>query len=87
MKRFRISIAVLLACLLTAACGSPEKLKEAGDSSEEKGTERESQVNTDEMYTRKTKITDVITDEVFGDYGRLIFPVESAYYSGDTLGN
>lgn len=37
------------------------------------------------MYTRKTKISDVINDKVFGDYGRLIFPLESEYYSGDIL--
>ena len=48
--------------------------------------EQERQVDT-EMYTRNTKITDVINDEAFDDYGRLIFPVESYYYSGDTLEN
>lgn len=54
-----------------------------------------------EHYTAKTKITDVINDPVFrlsaqtnytvdssvtGDYGRLIFPVNSGYYGGTTLG-
>ena len=38
-------------------------------------------------YTINTKISEVINDSVFGDYGRLIFPVNSGYYSGDTLGN
>ncbi len=38
-------------------------------------------------YTADTKIQEVISDPVFGDYGRLIFPVESAYYSGNTLGS
>ncbi len=33
-----------------------------------------------------TKIEDVITDSVFGDYGRLLFPADRGYYSGDTLG-
>ena len=28
----------------------------------------------------------MINDTAFGDYGRLIFPVNSSYYSGDTLG-
>ena len=37
-------------------------------------------------YTINTKISDVINDSVFGDYGRLIFPVNSGYYGGDTLG-
>ena len=38
-------------------------------------------------YTINTKISEVINDSIFGDYGRLIFPVNSGYYSGDTLGN
>ena len=37
-------------------------------------------------YTVDTKISEVINDPVFGEYGRLLFPVNSAYYSGDTLG-
>lgn len=43
--------------------------------------------NGNDMYTVNTKITDVIADSAFGDYGRLIFPVNTGYYSGDTLGN
>lgn len=41
---------------------------------------------TNEPYTTDTKIVEVISDPVFGDYGRLIFPVDRRYYSGDTLG-
>ena len=37
-------------------------------------------------YAADTKISDVITDPVFGNYGRLIFPVNTGYYSGNTLG-
>ena len=37
-------------------------------------------------YTTDTKITDVINDPIFGGYGRLIFPTNEGYYSGDTLG-
>lgn len=40
-----------------------------------------------EIFTVNTKIADVISDPVFSDYGRLLFPVNSSYYSGDTLGN
>lgn len=36
-------------------------------------------------YTRKTKISDVMEDPVFGDFGRLIFPANTSYYSGETL--
>lgn len=38
-------------------------------------------------FTQNTKISDVIQNPVFGDYGRLLFPVEDWYYSGNTLGN
>lgn len=38
-------------------------------------------------YTENTKISDVIHDPVFGEYGRLILPVNDGYYSGDTLGS
>lgn len=39
-----------------------------------------------EEYTADTKISEVIDDSVFEDYGRLIFPANKSYYSGDTLG-
>lgn len=38
-------------------------------------------------YTLNTRISDVISDPVFGEYGRLIFPVNGAYYGGNTLGD
>ena len=38
-------------------------------------------------FTADTKIEDVINDPVFNEWGRLIFPVNSGNYSGDTLGN
>ncbi len=38
-------------------------------------------------YTVDTKIADVMADPAFGNYGRLIFPVDSGYYRGDTLGD
>ena len=36
-------------------------------------------------YTRQTHINDVMNDPAFGDYGRLIFPVNTGYWSGTTL--
>lgn len=38
-------------------------------------------------YTISTPIESVIFDPVFGNYGRLIFPVDEWYYSGETLGS
>lgn len=55
------------------------------NASDLKIVENVQQEKEEEMYSRKTKIEDVINDEVFEDYGKLIFPVESRYYSGDTL--
>ena len=39
-----------------------------------------------QQFTTKTKISDVINDPVFGNYGRLIFP-SRGYASCNTLGN
>lgn len=38
-----------------------------------------------EEYTLDTKIAEVANDPVFEDYGRLLFPVDDRYYSGETL--
>ncbi len=43
--------------------------------------------NAERLYTLNSKINDVIRDPVFGRYGRLIFPADNNYYSGDTLSN
>lgn len=38
-------------------------------------------------YTADTRISDVINDPVFGRWGRMIFPVNTSYWSGSTLGD
>ena len=38
-------------------------------------------------YAASTPIEAVVSDPVFGDYGRLLFPVDADYWSGDTLGD
>lgn len=55
------------------------------DAGKEDAMEKEQ--GTDASYSVNTKIADVLSDPVFGEYGRLIFPVDSGYYSGDTLGD
>lgn len=43
---------------------------------------------TDEnmQFTVNSKVSEVSSDPVFQDFGRLIFPVHTGYYSGETLG-
>ena len=36
-------------------------------------------------YTKDSRIADVMNDPVFGDCGRLLFPADEGYWSGDTL--
>ena len=38
-------------------------------------------------WTEETRIEEVTSYPAFGDYGRLIFPVDTGYYSGSTLGS
>ena len=39
------------------------------------------------MFDRNTPIQTAIDDPAFGDYGRLLFPVDAGYFGGNTLGN
>ena len=64
--------------LFLAACGSTRAVAEPSGDEEQKMTDN---------YTTETKISEVQNDPVFGDYGRLIFPVDPGYMSGDTLGD
>ena len=45
------------------------------------------QATISEDFTANTPIQDVIRYPGFGNYGRMIFPVNTNYYSGSTLGN
>ena len=38
-------------------------------------------------WNTDTPIQEVISDPAFGDWGRLLFPVDTGYYSGSTLGS
>lgn len=76
MKRW-IMIGVLAVMMMgmLSACKNKTEIR---------NNEKES--DTDGPYTEDTAIEDVINDPVFGEYGRLIFPVEDGYYRGNTLG-
>ncbi len=40
-----------------------------------------------QSYTAETSIAEVMNDPVFGEAGRLLFPVDAGYFHGDTLGS
>lgn len=79
MRSLAFTSAVLLT-LLFSGCGT----------SPPAGTPPAIQTGSDkemlETFTKDTPIQEVQNASVFGDYGRLIFPVDDRYYSGDTLG-
>ena len=37
-------------------------------------------------FTSTSRISDVMDDPAFGGWGRLVFPVDDGYWSGETLG-
>lgn len=41
--------------------------------------------SSDGLFSRTSLISDVMANPAFGDYGRLIFPVQTGYWSGTTL--
>lgn len=95
MKRV-VAMGILIAMFMTilGACGNTGETKqdrEAQDmltGSGETEYEKEHADNTEirDSYTVDTAIAEVVGDQVFEDYGRLIFPVDTGYYSGNTLG-
>jgi len=103
MRKIIISIIVfLLACCFCACSGrntAQDAERTGGAESESEFPDIESEEEKEmaspdgketelkEYYTRKSRIQDVAGDPVFGDYGRLIFPVNSGYMSGSTLGD
>lgn len=78
MKNVFRSILLVLICIALGGCSAMQQ--SSSDSSN-------SMIHDTSMYTVHSRISDVINDPVFGDYGRLIFPVDQGYMSGDTLGS
>ncbi len=86
MKEVKRFVAALLLCLLACLTGCGTGPDRTNDGSAGGESAVQTAGNANGPYTVETKISDVINDPVFGDYGRLLFPVQSGYYSGDTLG-
>lgn len=93
-----VVLKVMLICLLLSltGCGTDKKAGKGKDvRPDQEGEMVYREENTDYMqteksernpYTADTEISEVIREPLFGDYGRLIFPADSGYYSVDTLG-
>lgn len=44
-------------------------------------------VAVNDSYSLETSVSSVISDSIWEEYGRLLFPVDSSYYNGETLGD
>lgn len=84
-----LSMAVLTACGNSTQSNLPQEVQDVTQNAMDAQYEEESTDGTAVRgsYTVDTVISDVVNDPVFGDYGRLIFPVDDWYYSGETLGD
>lgn len=98
LKRIRLALAALCLTLCLASCSGQASLNGTAFSShwaqppknsaqETQGADNmQSNQNLNQAFTTETRIDEVINHPAFEGYGRLIFPVNSAYYSGETLG-
>ena len=80
---------VLTACGNSAESNHSQEVRDMILNTTDAEYEEEHTENTvvSNPFTIDTAISDVTGDPVFGNYGRLIFPVDNWYYSGDTLGD
>lgn len=95
MKRvIAMGILTLLFMTTLSACGNTGETKQdreaqdmlSGSVETEYEKEHMDNVEISGSYTVDTTIAEVTGNPVFEDYGRLIFPVDTGYYSGNTLG-
>lgn len=97
MKRMLIiGFLVVISVMMLVACGDTRQENDnqeeelSVDSSRTESTQNSeggTEMNPERQFTTHTAISDVINDPIFGEYGRLIFPADAGYYSGNTLGS
>ena len=75
MKPATYAAVIFCDMLLLTECSSGASGKEVNESVQSEA----------EPFTRSTKIEEVIHAPVFDGFGRLLFPLDNYYYSGDTL--
>lgn len=89
MKRIiAMGIVTALLTLVLRACGHTDRTEHSSskDNAVRMQAEVDRNMDSTKSYTKETRIEDVANDPAFGEYGRLIFPADTGYYSGDTLG-
>jgi acetyl esterase/lipase len=83
----RHCLRLLLSVLCTAAfCAGSGTAGAAGKKDFEMIQQFSGKPDIIHFFNADTKITDVISDPAFRGFGRLLFPVQSGYWSGSTLG-
>ena len=91
MKIGKVLLGLMCSWLCLSACGSQGQdmaqafeLSDAGEDMAEVVSENKNK--PEGPFDENTPIDTVRKDPVFGDYGRLLFPVEDWYMGGNTLG-
>lgn len=94
MKKLTVITTAFIYSGLLMGCGS-ENINASLGGNDEMSIPANGNATTDSLteapqqspYNRNSRISDVMAAPVFGNYGRLIFPVERGYWSGETLGS
>ena len=79
MIQHLITISALTLALLLSGCGAQTPTSDR--------QEPEGATTVETTFTVDTPIQTVMDDPAFGDYGRLLFPTDDGYWSGETLGD
>ena len=83
MKKATILFMIFLVIFCFAGCSSEDTSSVSSETESPAESQMEQMILS--SFDKNTRIADVINDSSFGDYGRLIFPADTGYYSGDTL--
>lgn len=86
--KIRMGILPIVATLFLACHSSDSIATESEDPTVSNGAsniEGNTASNQLAVYNRSSLIRDVMADSVFGSYGRLLFPVQRGYWSGEIL--
>lgn len=83
MKKATVLFMIFLMVSCFVDCSS-ENTPSVGSKTESTAGSQMEQMNLS-SFDKNTRIADVMNNSSFGDYGRLIFPADTGYYSGDSL--